>query len=113
MLNKIPMLLIAALFALPLLRPLFAETAETTQVVSNKAVDAGNKVCPVGNEKVNDKIKATYEYQGKIYNFCCPMCIEDFKSNPQKYIEKVENELKERKAEQEAPEHDAHAGHHH
>jgi len=36
---------------------------------------------------------ATYEYQGKIYNFCCPMCIGSFKKDPEKYIKKVEQEL--------------------
>ena len=61
---------------------------------SVQAVDAGNKVCPVSGEKVDEKIKETYEYQGKIYNFCCSSCIEDFKKDPEKYIKKVEEELK-------------------
>jgi len=38
-------------------------------------------------------MKATYEYEGKIYNFCCPMCIDEFKKDPQKYIKKVNEEL--------------------
>jgi YHS domain-containing protein len=44
-------------------------------------------------------MKATYEYKGKVYNFCCQMCIEEFKKDPQKYIKKVEEEkAKEKKA---------------
>jgi YHS domain-containing protein len=62
--------------------------------VSGAAVDAGNKICPVSNEKITDKLKATYEYEGRIYNFCCPVCIEEFKKDPQKYIKKIEEELK-------------------
>lgn len=57
-----------------------------------QAVDVGNKICPVSGEKIDEKI--TYEYQGKIYHFCCLQCIEDFKKDPEKYIKKVEEELK-------------------
>ncbi len=66
----------------------------TTQTSQEKAVAVGNKVCPVLNEKIDERNKATYEYEGKIYNFCCAACIEDFKKDPQKYIKKVEEELK-------------------
>lgn len=57
-----------------------------------KAVNVGNKICPVTGDKVDGK--TTYEYQGKIYNFCCPACIDEFKKDPGKYIKKVEEELK-------------------
>lgn len=59
----------------------------------SSGVDAGNKICPVSGERIDEKSKATYEYNGKIYNFCCPACIEEFKKNPQKYIAKVAQEL--------------------
>ena len=36
-----------------------------------------------------ESMKATYEHDGKIYNFCCPMCIDDFKRNPEKYAAKA------------------------
>jgi len=62
------------------------------------AVDAGNKICPVTGEKIDPKTKVTYEYKGKIYNFCCAMCVDDFKKNPEKYIKKVEAELKSQPA---------------
>jgi YHS domain-containing protein len=69
-------------------------TDATTQVATKEAVTAGNKICPVSGEKINDKTKATYEYEGKIYNFCCPACIDEFKKDPDKYIKKVEEKLK-------------------
>lgn len=69
------------------------EEAATKQEAA-KAQDVGNKICPVSGEKIDEKTKATYEYEGKIYNFCCPMCIEEFKKDPGKYIKKVEEELK-------------------
>ena len=68
------------------------EQSGTTETVK-EAEDVGNKTCPVSGEKIDEKIKATYEYEGKIYNFCCPMCIEEFKKDPKKYIKKVEEEL--------------------
>lgn len=69
-----------------------AEGAKETAGTTPKAVDVENKVCPVGGEKIDEKMKATYEYEGKIYNFCCTMCIDDFKKDPQKYIKKIEEE---------------------
>ena len=39
-------------------------------------------------------MKEAYEYEGKVYNFCCEMCTEEFKKDPEKYIQKVEEELK-------------------
>ncbi len=59
---------------------------------AQKAVNVGNKICPVSGEKINEKTKATYEYQGKIYNFCCAACIDDFKKDPVKYIKIVSEE---------------------
>ena len=51
---------------------------------------------PVSGEEINDQTKATYEYKGKIYNFCCPMCIEEFKKDPEKYIEKMKKDTMEK-----------------
>ncbi len=93
------------------------------QTASKEAVNVGNKICPVTGEKVDEKTKTTYEYQGKIYNFCCPACIDEFKKDPDKYIKKVEEELgSESKDQVEQKEHEmgmtqetetAHQGHHH
>ncbi len=62
---------------------------------SSKAIDAGNKICPVLGEPIDEAAKTTYEYEGKIYNFCCAGCIDEFKKEPQKYIDKVNQELQD------------------
>jgi len=58
----------------------------------SEAINVGNKICPVTGDKIDEKTKATYEYKGKIYNFCCSGCIDEFKKNPEKYIKKIEAE---------------------
>lgn len=68
--------------------------AQAAEESSQKAVNVGNKICPVSGEKVDSMGGATFEYEGKIYNFCCPGCIKPFKQEPNKYIEKVNSELK-------------------
>ena len=54
--------------------------------------NVGNEFCPVSGEKIDEKTKVTYEYNGKIYSFCCQDCVEEFKKDPEKYIEKLEKE---------------------
>lgn len=70
----------------------FAQYGVYAQNESTTAINIGNKICPVTGEKIDGK--TTYEYQGKIYNFCCPACIDEFKKDTEKYIKKVEEELK-------------------
>ena len=82
-----------------------AEQAHTTEQV-RKAEVIGNEICPVSGETIDEKMKQTYEYKGKIYNFCCPMCVEEFKKDPEKYIKKM-GEAEEGK------EHSGHGKHHH
>ena len=60
-----------------------------------KAERVNNKICPVTGEAVDMKNPVTYEYKGKIYNLCCPMCIGEFKKDPEKYVAKVKEEKKE------------------
>lgn len=72
---------------------------------SKDAVEVGNKICPVSGDKVpapgekgtmgDNPVKI--EYKGRIYNLCCPMCIKDFKKNPEKYSAVAEKEVKETK----------------
>ncbi len=90
-----------------------------------EAVNVGNKICPVSGEKIEEAAKATYEYNGKIYNFCCSMCIDAFKQDPEKYIKKIEEELKAENKEsvegsrkvvpksETSEDAQAHEGHHH
>ena len=66
---------------------------------ATKPQNVGNKICPVSGEEIaHGKMKpAAYEYEGKIYNFCCAGCIDEFKKDPQRYIKKVDEELKTNK----------------
>jgi YHS domain-containing protein len=71
----------------------YTEQDTVTRATTKAAVDVGNRICPVTGEEIEEKNKTTYEYKGKIYNFCCPACIDEFKKDPQKYIKKVKEEL--------------------
>jgi YHS domain-containing protein len=79
----------------------FAQMAQAQDVSSDATFtneistpkDVGNKICPVSGETIDEATKATYEYNGTIYNLCCPMCIDGFKKDPDKYIAKVNEEL--------------------
>jgi len=62
------------------------------QAAPTQVMDVGNEICPISGERIDKETKATYEYEGKIYNFCCPMCIEEFKKDPDKYINKMEKQ---------------------
>lgn len=106
MFRKIWIILIAGIFIFGIGRLSFAQaeseehehedehieeeaTAETG--LEEEAVEVGNKICPVSGEEVPDVSglgmePAFYEYKGKIYNFCCAGCIEEFKKDPEKYI---------------------------
>ena len=70
----------------------------------SKAVEVGNKICPVSGEKIpapgekgamGEVVK--YEYNRKIYNLCCPMCVKDFKKDPEKYSKIADDEVAKEK----------------
>ena len=71
----------------------------------SKAIEVGNKICPVSGDKIpvpgekgtmgDEPVK--YEYNGKIYNLCCQMCVKDFKKNPEKYSKIAEDEVAKEK----------------
>lgn len=71
------------------------EDASIATGLEQRPVDVGNKICPVSGEEINEEMKATYEYEGKIYNFCCAGCIDEFKEDPQTYIKKIEESQEE------------------
>ncbi len=63
-----------------------AETAPLEEV--------GNPLCPVSGEKVGEMGEAVkYEYNGKVYNLCCPMCKKDFAKDPEKFSKKAEEQM--------------------
>ncbi|MDO8579937.1 MAG: YHS domain-containing protein [Candidatus Omnitrophota bacterium] len=89
---------------------------ENPDASETKAVEVGNKICPVSGEKIaapgekNEMGGAVqYEYNGKIYNFCCPMCIKDFKKNPEKYSKIAEDEAAKEKMMQDGEEQKNHS----
>jgi YHS domain-containing protein len=57
------------------------------QMKKKEAVE--NELCPVSGEKIDEKTKVTYEYKGHIYSFCCQGCVDEFKKDPEKYIDKI------------------------
>lgn len=69
-------------------------------------IEVGNKICPVSGEEIGEGEEYKFEYEGKIYNFCCKMCVKDFKKDPQKYIEKLK-EIEEK----ETHDHEGHQDH--
>lgn len=86
------------------------------QPASEETQDIGNKICPVGGEKIKEGKEIKVEQEGKTYNLCCKACVKDFKKNPQKYIEKLEAvEEKEHSEHQGHLDHqsEGHEGHHH
>ena len=72
-----------------------AQDKETPEA-SSKAIEVGNIICPVSGNKIEKGGKmgepVKYEYQGKVYNLCCPMCLKDFKKDPEKYSKIAEEE---------------------
>lgn len=50
-------------------------------------VDAANATCPVSGDKVSGK--DFVEYEGKKYGLCCPMCVNKFNKNPEKYLAEI------------------------
>jgi len=96
-------LILAAGFILAVAFQAFAEdpAKPAQEGEAAPAVNAGNNICPVCGEKTGQggMRRAPYEYQGKIYNLCCLTCIDEFKKDPEKYINKVNEELKSGKSE--------------
>ncbi len=74
------------------LKEMMDETRSPARTAS-QAVEVGNKICPVsGNAagEMGEIIK--YEYNGKIYNLCCKMCLKDFEKDPEKFARIAETE---------------------
>jgi YHS domain-containing protein len=80
---------------------------------AEKAVMASNKYCPVSGEAIEKghEKDITYEYNSKIYSFCCPACLKPFKADPKKYIKALEEKEKTGKDASAAPSTHEHMGH--
>ena len=57
----------------------------------SKAIEAGNRVCPVSGLKIQVGKEIKHEYKGKIYNFFSTAGVEEFKKSPKKYIQILES----------------------
>jgi len=66
---------------------LFAHEGEHPMMGEETQVKGSVGICPVMHEPASREF--AYTYEGKTYYFCCPMCIEEFKKDPQKYISKI------------------------
>lgn len=69
---------------------MMVEQQETTGEGEKELIDVDNKICPVHGREIEEDTKVTYEHEGKIYNFCCAMCVDGFEKDPQKYIQILE-----------------------
>ena len=50
----------------------------------------GQTVCPVLHGNIDKNVYA--DYKGQRVYFCCKGCDEEFKKNPEKYLEKMKSE---------------------
>lgn len=64
-----------------------------TTVVNEKS--ELNTICPVSKEEADPKITATYN--GKTYALCCKTCLKKFNKDPEKYINKMNQNKEEKK----------------
>jgi len=76
-----------------------AETKSAALKSETKPVEVDNEYCPVMGNKIEKGEEVKYTYKNKIYNFCCPDCIKQFKKDPKKYIKKIEESKKKEKEE--------------
>lgn len=53
-----------------------------------------NLICPVMGNEVDPTVYV--DYQGRRIGFCCPGCDEAFLADPEKYLKKVDAELRAR-----------------
>ena len=54
--------------------------------------ETGQKTCPVMGGPIDPRMFT--EHEGRRIYFCCAACIEKFKADPEKYVAKVDAELK-------------------
>ena len=68
------------------------ETKAKAAAATTAPVKVNNTICPVTGNPIDMKNPITVEYNGKIYNLCCPMCPATFKANPEKYAKIAEDQ---------------------
>jgi len=80
--NKIKVAVLTILIVLFAVGPVVAEENTTTNNLQ--------ATCPVMGGKINKEVYT--DYKGERVYFCCEGCISEFKKDPAKYMEKLENE---------------------
>ena len=63
---------------------------EGSDSTMQKMAEPNQMNCPVMGGKINKEMYA--DYQGKRVYFCCSGCVEAFKKDPEKYMEKMEKQ---------------------
>ena len=64
---------------------------ETSSLTGESSAVAFNKVCPVKGGEV-DSDSPTFEYQGKVYGFCCSGCESKFEKDPETYLKNLNDD---------------------
>ncbi|MGE5280325.1 MAG: YHS domain-containing protein [Deltaproteobacteria bacterium] len=77
------LVIVALLVSLGFVGAAMAQDNETE--IMTQPENVGNTICPVTGSVVEEPGKYTVEYNGKVYNLCCPSCKETFLADPEKY----------------------------
>ena len=67
-----------------------AEKKEKVKQETVQKAEVNQTVCPVMGGEINKEIYA--DNNGKRVYFCCQKCLNTFQKNPEKYMEKLEEE---------------------
>jgi YHS domain-containing protein len=90
--KEIGMLLVAVALALMRVGPVLAQQRSVGAVGQAQAQTQGKPQtkCPVLGGNIDKNMYA--DYKGYHIYFCCKGCDEEFKKNPEKYLEKMKKE---------------------
>lgn len=75
--------------ALMVLAGLSSAFAQNPPALPDKVVDQMNETCPMTGEKAQANVTTMVE--GKVYHFCCPNCIPNFRKDPQAAAAKIKD----------------------
>ncbi|KQT22932.1 ATPase P [Chryseobacterium sp. Leaf405] len=62
--------------------------AKTVAKIDTKTVKFANAVDPICHMPTEPEMKDTAVYKNKTYGFCSSLCKDEFKKNPEKYVQK-------------------------
>jgi YHS domain-containing protein len=82
------------------------ETPQPAPKAPAAATEIAQKLCPVMGDPINPEIYV--DYQGRRIYFCCSMCPETFKKDPEKYLKKLDEQMKEAAPQAAPAEHEFH-----